>query len=45
VNIMAQYRPSTWRTSVELSRRLTRTEYQQALSWARAVSLTHITGE
>ncbi len=46
VNIMAQYRPEHLAHKYpELSRRLTRTEYQQALGWARAAGLTRITGD
>jgi putative pyruvate formate lyase activating enzyme len=43
VNIMAQYRPEHLAHKYpELSRRLTRTEYQQALGWARAAGLTRL---
>jgi putative pyruvate formate lyase activating enzyme len=46
VNIMAQYRPEhVAHKYPELSRRLTRAEYQQAVNWARSAGLTHITGE
>jgi putative pyruvate formate lyase activating enzyme len=43
VNIMAQYRPEHQaRLYPELSRRLTRSEYQQAIQWAREAGLTHL---
>jgi putative pyruvate formate lyase activating enzyme len=43
VNIMAQYRPEhRARDYPELSRRLTREEYRQAVAWAREAGLTNI---
>jgi putative pyruvate formate lyase activating enzyme len=43
VNIMAQYRPEHRASEYpELSRRLTRDEYQQALQWAREAGLSRL---
>ena len=43
VNIMAQYRPEHKAPGIpELSRRITSSEYQQALRWAREAGLTRL---
>jgi putative pyruvate formate lyase activating enzyme len=43
VNLMAQYRPEhRAREFPELSRRITSTEYEQAVAWAREAGLRHV---